>query len=283
MELFDAVGNVLDAFTGTNAVETLKSMTYSDKEELALVMDEWSGLDMKKFGRLQAFLNDKVVGTPDELHAFHLLFVEVLKRALSRFQALRKLAQRKKAPKKQEEISSAIEHCFADLAFLEHFAWQSEFFQKYIETHLGAPFDSVQKAQRAAKGKFEKADDEAADDEKTDDEEADDEDLSNEDTASEHVEVAMEGNLGPEVASQVLAWLRLISATLHYTFVLGLGKNGIRRYALKNLPFQVVKYLRSSYKLPPWQEVIRTLYSDDERTARTIIEELEKRYSKGGS
>jgi hypothetical protein len=272
MELFDAVGNVEDAFTGRKAAETLKSMTLRDKKRVATVMEKWPDLDTEKFGRLRAFLNGKADGTSAELHAFHLFFVNVLKRALSHFKALRKLTFMKTAPE-EEKLSSAIEHCLGDLIFLEHFAWRSEFFQMYIETHLRAPFASVQKARRPAKEKIKKADDE----------EADDEDLFHADTASEHVEVAMEGNLGPEMASQVLAWLRLISATLHYTWVLGSGTQGIRRYAMRNIQFQVVKYPRSSYQLQPWREVIKTLYSDNEKTAGTIIEELEKRYSKGGS
>jgi hypothetical protein len=140
----------------------------------------------------------------------------------------------------------------------------------YIETQLHAAFasDTVQKARRPPKEKIKKADDE---------------DLFYADTASEHVEVAMEGNLGPGMASQVLAWLRLISATLHYTQVLGSSTKGIRRYAMRNIQFQVVKYPRSSFQLQPWREVIKTLYSDNEKTAGTIIEELEKRYSLGGS
>jgi hypothetical protein len=75
----------------------------------------------------------------------------------------------------------------------------------------------------------------------------------------------------------------LISATLHYTQVLWSGNTVIRQYAMKNIEFQVVEYPRSSLKLQPWREVIKTLYSDNEEKAGSTIEELEKRYSLGGS
>jgi hypothetical protein len=128
VELFEAVGNVKGAFTGRQAAETLNSMIRADKKRVATEMEDWPDLDTEKFGRLQAFVNGQADGTSDQLHAFHLFFVEVLKRGLSHFNALRKLTYMKPAPKEQE-ISSAIEDCLRDLSFLEHFAWQSQFFQ----------------------------------------------------------------------------------------------------------------------------------------------------------
>jgi hypothetical protein len=269
-ELFGAVGNDKAAFTGSQAAKTLNLMIDSDKDLLDYEMQRWSNLDMEKFGRLRAFFNGKEDGKSDQqsiLHAFHLFFVEVLNRARYHFEELRKLATRNTAPEEQE-IASVIIHCFRDLSFLEHFAWRSKFFQVYIEEYLCAAFETVLKAPGPSKKEIKKADDEQP---------------FQGDIASEYVEVVMEGNLGPGMASQVLAWLRLISATLHYTQVLWSGNTVIRQYAMKNIEFQVVEYPDSSMELQPWREVIKSLYSDDEETARSTIEELVERYRLGGS
>jgi hypothetical protein len=271
MELFGAVGMDKAAFTGSQAAETLNLMIDSDKNQPAMQMQKWPDLDMEKFGRLLAFVNGEADGKSDQqfiLYAFHLFFVEVLKRALSHFLELRKLTFMKTAHE-EEEIYSAIGDCCRDLIFLEYFAWRSKFFQFYIEEYLRAAFDSetVLAARGPPKEKIKKADDEEA---------------FYADIASEYIEVAMEGNLGPGMASQVHAWLRLISATLHYTQGLWCRNTVIRQYAMKNIEFQVVKYPRSYFQLQPWQNVIETLYSD-KKEAALIIEELEKRYSSGGS
>jgi hypothetical protein len=260
------------AFTGSQAADTLNLMISSDKKRLLTLMQKWPDLDTEKFGRPHEFVTGETDVNPDQqsiLHAFHLFFVEVLKRALDHFKALRKLTNKKRAPG-EEEIRSASEHCFRDLIFLEHFAWRSKFFQFYIERHLCAAFASktVPAARGPPKEKIKKDYKERP---------------FYADFASEYVEVTMEDNLGPGMASQVLAWLRLISATLHYTQVLWSGKTEIRQYAMRNIEFQVVKYPRPFFQLRPWRAVIKTLYSDNEKKAGSIIKELEKRYSSGGS